>query len=140
MLDVQLEVQIEAPREHVFDCLTRRIGAWMTQQPGGASLDLALEAWPGGRLYRDLGDNAGHFWAHVQVIRPPQLLELTGPLFMSIPAVNHLSFELTQQGDATIVRLHHRALGAVENFAPAADVAWNALLCDGLKPLAETDQ
>ena len=28
-----------------------------------APIPMILEAWPGGRWYRDLGDNNGHFWA-----------------------------------------------------------------------------
>ena len=57
-----------------------------TQLPEGASLSLKLEAWPGGRWYRDLGNNTGHFWGHVQAIKPPTLLEICGPLMMSYPA------------------------------------------------------
>jgi len=29
-------------------------------------MPMKLEAWPGGRWYRDLGDNNGHFWGVVQ--------------------------------------------------------------------------
>ena len=47
---------------------------------------MVIEPWPGGRWYRDLGNNAGHLWGHVQVIKPPTLLELCGPMFMSFPA------------------------------------------------------
>ncbi|HEX3702577.1 MAG TPA: hypothetical protein VHU82_04550 [Vicinamibacterales bacterium] len=35
-----------------------------------------LEAWPGGRWFRDLGDNTGHLWGHVQAIKPPTLPEI----------------------------------------------------------------
>ena len=59
------------------------------QMPDGKTLSMKIEPWPGGRWYRDLGNNAGHFWGHVQVIKPPTLLELTGPMPMSYPAVNH---------------------------------------------------
>ena len=41
---------------------------------------MKIEPWPGGRWYRDLGNNAGHLWGHVQVIKPPTLLEICGPL------------------------------------------------------------
>ena len=46
-------------------------------------MPMKLEAWPGGRWYRDLGDGNGHFWGHVQAIKRPTLLEISGPLFMS---------------------------------------------------------
>ena len=44
---------------------------------------MTLEPRPGGRWFRDLGDDNGHFWGHVQAIKRPTLLEITGPLFMS---------------------------------------------------------
>ena len=46
-------------------------------------MPMVLEAWPGGRWFRDLGDDNGHFWGHVQAIKRPTLLEITGPLMMS---------------------------------------------------------
>ena len=38
--------------------------------------------------YRDLGGDNGHFWAHVQAIKRPTLLEFAGPLFASFPFVS----------------------------------------------------
>src|SRR5258708_4697049 len=57
-------------------------------------MPMKLEAWPGGRWYRDLGNHAGHFWGNVQVIKPPTLLEICGPMFMSYPGVNHIAYRL----------------------------------------------
>lgn len=52
--------------------------------------------------FRDLGGcPEGHLWAHVQVIKPPKLLELSGPLFMSYPAANHHQYRLTEEGTST---------------------------------------
>ena len=50
---------------------------------------MKIEAWPGGRWFRALGNNTGHLWDHVQSIKPPKLLEIHGPLFMSTPAISH---------------------------------------------------
>ena len=47
---------------------------------------MKLEPWPGGRWFRDLGNDNGHFWGLVQAIKRPTLLEITGPLFMSAPS------------------------------------------------------
>jgi hypothetical protein len=74
---------------------------------------MKLEPWPGGRWYRDLGNSAGHFWGHVQVIKPPRLLEICGPIFMSYPAISHLEYRLTAEGDITRLRLRHRAIGQI---------------------------
>jgi hypothetical protein len=79
--------------------------------PDGQPMPMKLEAWPGGRWYRDLGKNAGHLWGHVQVIKPPTLLEICGPLFMSYPVMSHLQYRLSEQGSGTRITLSHRAVG-----------------------------
>jgi hypothetical protein len=79
--------------------------------PGGKPFPMVIEPWPGGRWYRDLGDNAGHLWGHVQVIKPPTLLELCGPMFMSFPGLNHVQYRLTADGEVTRLKFAHRAMG-----------------------------
>jgi hypothetical protein len=74
---------------------------------------MVIEQWPGGRWYRDLGDNAGHLWGHVQVIKPPTLLELAGPMFMSFPALNHVQYRLTAEGDVIRLKFTHQAMGPI---------------------------
>ena len=59
-------------------------------------MQMILEQWPGGRWFRDRGNGIGHLWGHVQVIKPPVLLELSGPLLMSYPAMNHIEVRLDQ--------------------------------------------
>jgi len=48
------------------------------------------------------------------VIKPPVLLELSGPMFMSYPALNHLELKLEQRPGGTHVDLHHRAIGLID--------------------------
>jgi hypothetical protein len=79
----------------------------------GTPMPFQLEAWPGGRWYRDLGNNAGHLWGHVQVIKPPTLLEICGPLMMSHPAMNHLQYRFTAQGTLTRLTFVHRGVGLI---------------------------
>ena len=83
------------------------------QMPDGKSLQLKIEPWPGGRWFRDLGNNAGHLWGHVQVIKPPALLELCGPMAMSYAATNHIQYRLKAEGNRTRLTLHHRAMGMI---------------------------
>jgi uncharacterized protein YndB with AHSA1/START domain len=83
------------------------------ETPDGTSLAMKLEAWPGGRWYRDLGKDAGHFWGHVQAIKPPTLLEICGPLFMSFPAISNVQYRLTEEGGLTRLRFVHRAMGLI---------------------------
>src|SRR6476469_6553756 len=88
-LDVKKEQFIEAPIEIVWESMLEEMGP-ASAHPQGGLMPMVLEAFPGGRWYRDLGNNAGHFWGNVQVIKPPTMLELCGPMPMSYPAINHL--------------------------------------------------
>ncbi len=115
-LDIRREIDIDAPIEVSFEALLEELGPGSVL-PDGKPFPLKIEPWPGGRWYRDLGNSgewgAGHLWGHVQVIKPPALLEITGPMPMSYPAVNHLQYRLKAQGNRTHLTLHHRALGLI---------------------------
>src|SRR3989441_3646929 len=111
-MEIRKEIAIAAPVEIAFQALLDELGP-EGQMPDGKPLPLKLEPWPGGRLYRDLGNNAGHFWGHVQVIKPPKLLEISGPMFMSYPAVNFVQYRLTPEGGGTRLTIIHRALGLI---------------------------
>ena len=112
LLHVQNEIEIDAPLAVVFDSLLEQLGPG-SEMSDGRPFPMKLEPWPGGRWYRDLGDNAGHLWGHVQVIKPPTLLEITGPLFMSYAAISHLQYRLTEQGHGARLSLIHRAIGEI---------------------------
>ena len=78
-------------------------------------MPMKLEAWPGGRWYRDLGDGNGHFWGHVQAIKRPTLLEITGPLFMSYGVVSNLQYRLSETNGVTLIKFHHKAFGLIQD-------------------------
>jgi len=109
-MEIRKEIEIAAPVEIAFQALLDELGP-EGQMPDGKPLPMKLEPWPGGRWYRDLGNNAGHFWGHVQVIKPPTLLELCGPMPMSYPAMNHVQYRLTPEGGGTRLKFTHRAMG-----------------------------
>lgn len=103
---------INAPIEIVFAAMLDEIGPH-NQMPDGKPFALKLEAWPGGRWFRDLGNNTGHLWGHVQVIKPPTILEIWGPMMMSYAAVNHVQYKLTAQGSGTLLKFTHQAMGLI---------------------------
>jgi uncharacterized protein YndB with AHSA1/START domain len=111
-LDIRREIEIAAPIEVAFEAVLAELGP-EGQMPDGKPFPFKLEPWPGGRWYRDLGNNAGHLWGHVQVIKPPKLLELCGPMPMSYPAINHVQYRLTPEGSGTRLALIHRAMGLI---------------------------
>jgi hypothetical protein len=121
MSDVEQEVQticitreiaIAAPIEVAFEAILEEIGPG-GELPDGRPFPMVIEPRPGGRWFRDLGDDAGHLWGHVQVIKPPRLLELCGPMFMSFPAVNHIQYRLGPEGAGTRLRFTHRSMGPI---------------------------
>ena len=111
-LEVRKELLIQAPIDIVWESLLEEMGP-EGETPDGAKFPRVIEAFPGGRWYRDTGEGSGHFWGHVQVIKPPALLEVCGPMFMSYPVASHLQYRLTADGKATRLSLVHRAFGLI---------------------------
>src|SRR5580698_5767287 len=111
-MEIVQEIHVRAPIDVTFDALLEEIGP-KNQTHDGRAMPLKIEAWPGGRWYRDLGDNNGHFWGNVQAIKRPTLLEITGPLFMSYAAVSNLQYRLSQKDGGTLIKFHHIALGVI---------------------------
>ena len=111
-LEIRKEIAIAAPIDIVFEAVLDELGP-EGQMPGGKPFPMTIEPWPGGRWYRDLGNNSGHLWGYVQVIKPPTLLEICGPLMMSYPALNHLQYRLKAEGGVTRLAFLHRAVGLI---------------------------
>ena len=109
-LEISKEIEIAAPIGIAFEAMLDQLGP-EGQMPGGNPFPMKIEPWPGGRWYRDLGNNSGHLWGHVQVIKPPTLLEICGPLMMSYPALNHLQYRLKAEGGVTHLAFVHRGMG-----------------------------
>ncbi len=112
-LDIEQRVEVKAAIGDVFRGVLHRFGEGFAN-PNGESMQLILEPWPGGRWFRDRGNQIGHLWGHVQVMKPPVLLELSGPMFMSYPALNHLELRLEEMAGGTRVILRHRAIGMLD--------------------------
>jgi uncharacterized protein YndB with AHSA1/START domain len=108
--EIGKEIEISAPIGIAFEAVLDQLGP-EGEMPGGKPFPMKIEPWPGGRWYRDLGDGAGHLWGHVQVIKPPTLVEICGPLMMSNPAINHLQYRLKAEGGVTRLAFLHRGVG-----------------------------
>jgi hypothetical protein len=64
----------------------------------------------------------------VQVIKPPVLLEPSGLMFMSYPALNHIEM-LEQRSGGTHVDLRHRAIGFIDPaHRPGVTSGWRHIL------------
>jgi uncharacterized protein YndB with AHSA1/START domain len=111
-VEILKTIDIAAPIEIAFAAMLDEMGP-ESQMMDGTAMPFKLEAWPGGRWFRDLGNNTGHLWGHVQVIKPPTLLEISGPLMMSYPAMNHLQYRFAAQGSGTRLTFAHRGVGLI---------------------------
>lgn len=120
------EEEMAAPIEIVFETILEQMGP-LNSTPE-KPMPMVLEAWPGGRWYRDLGNNTGHFWGTVQSIKTPSLLEIWGPLFLSTPAVSNLQYRLVEENGATRMRFVHRAMGWMGEQERAVDAGWTQLM------------
>jgi|SRR5882724_5179059 len=113
-LSITQEIHVKASLEKTFAALLEQLGPG-NDTPDGRQMPLKLEAWPGGRWYRDLGDGNGHLWGHVQAIKKPTLIEFCGPLFMSYPVSCNVQYRLSEADGGTLIKFHHLALGLISD-------------------------
>ena len=128
MLEVVKDEFVAAPIDVVFETILEQMGP-LNEKPDGTPIPMKIEPWPGGRWFRDLGNNMGHLWGHVQSIKAPSLLEIHGPLFMSSPAVSHVLYRLTAEGNGTRIKFSHRAVGQIApEYREGVDEGWSNIL------------
>ena len=95
------EIQVKASLEVTFAALLEQLGPG-NETPEGP-MPMKIEAWPGGRWFRELGENNGHFWGHVQAIKRPTLLEFVGPIFASFPFLSNVQYRLSEVDGGTLI-------------------------------------
>ena len=127
-LSITQEVQVDAPLAVTFEALLEQIGP-ANEKPDGVAMPMTIEPWPGGRWYRDLGEGNGHFWANVQAIKRPTLLEFAGPLFASYPLVSNVQYRLSEKDGGTLITFRHTALGFMqEDQRAGVETGWAWML------------
>lgn len=127
-LQIVEEVHIDASIEDSFEALLEQMGPG-NEGEKGAPMPMKLEAFPGGRWYRDLGADNGHCWGIVQAIRRPDLLEISGPLFMSYPVSNNVQYRLRAEKGGTLLTFRHAALGLIpDDHRAGLATGWRLLL------------
>ena len=111
-LIITQEIHVQASLKNTFEALLEQMGPENQSEQG--KMPMKIEPWPGGRWYRDLGEDNGHLWGHVQAIKRPMLLEITGPLFMSYGVVSNIQYRLSEENGETVIRFHHKAFGLIQ--------------------------
>jgi hypothetical protein len=126
-LKVNQEIRVRASLDTTFAALLEELGP-SSQLSDGTPMQMKIEPWPGGRWFRDLGGNNGHYWGTVQAIKKPTLLEISGPLFMSYPVVNNVQYRLSQEGDETVIKFCHAGFGLIsEDHRKGVNTGWNSI-------------
>lgn len=134
--EVNLTIDIARPCEAAFRGLIQQLTSLNTGE-NSAPMPLVLEEWPGGRWYRDLGNNTGHHWAHVQSIKPPHLLEFSGPMFMSYAVASNVIVRIAPTESGCTVTFRHQIFGPLpEDYRNGISEGWGRALA-GLKDAAE---
>ncbi len=137
MLDIKQEMHVSAPLDVTFEALLEQIGPY-NERDNNEPMPMKIEPWPGGRWYRDLGDNNGHLWGHVQAIKRPTLLEISGPLFASYPLLSNVQYRLTESDGGTLITFRHTALGFIEEqHKDGVGKGWASIL-DRIRKHAES--
>lgn len=129
---VEIDAGVDATWQSILDEFVSMTGE------KGEDLKFKFEAWPGGRWFRDLGDGAGHLWGHVQVIKPPKLLEISGPLMIPSASVNHISYRVTPSGaGGSTLKMVHTGVGLFDaQMAAGMEEGWG-MWADSIKKRAE---
>ena len=123
-LNITEETLVHASPDVVFAALLEEIGPH-NQGADGSRMPMKIEAWPGGRWYRDLGGDNGHLWGHVQALNRPALLEIAGPLFMSYPVVSNVQYRLSEVDGGTLIKFRHAAFGLIpEDQKKGLTIGW----------------
>jgi hypothetical protein len=136
-LNITHDTHVRASLVATFEALLEQMGP-ANETPDGKPLPMTIEPWPGGRWFRDLGDGNGHHWGHVQAIKRPTLLEITGPLFMSSPVVSNVQYRLREIDGGTLITFRHSAFGFVpDDVRQGLAAGWTPLL-NRIKARAES--
>jgi hypothetical protein len=118
-LEVTKAEDIKAPAEIVFESILASLGP--ESEMGHKKFAMTFE----------VGNNAGHFWGHVQVIKPPRLIEICGPMFMSYPAISHIQYRITGDGPTSRLQFVHKAIGLIpQEHLDGVNQGWAAEVSD----------
>ena len=136
VLTIEQEIEINASPETVFRGLIEQMKQLGPEDPA-KKVTMTLEEWPGGRWYRDLGNNSGHLWGHVQSIKPPTLFEICGPLFMSFAVSNNVIVRIEATESGARLTLKHQYNGVLpEGLSDGMEDGWGKMM-DKIKAGAE---
>jgi len=139
---VEVEIEIDAPREKVWDAFCDDMASWWRddfktdERSKGASLDVRL----GGHLAEDYGDGDGLIWMSVVLLKKGERIDFVGHSSAEWggPSAGYHSFTFHEEENRTVLRLSESYHGRVDAAsATSLEDGWKMLLGEGLKPWVE---
>ena len=130
------EIRVRASLDATYAALLDQLGPH-NEMMDGTPMPMKLEPWPGGRWFRDLGGDNGHFWGVLQAIKKPTLLEIAGPLFMSYPVANNVQYRLSEEKGVTLIQFRHSGFGLITDEHRAGVVKGWAYIHENVRKRAE---
>ncbi|WP_203292926.1 SRPBCC family protein [Maricaulis parjimensis] len=141
--NASITVEIDAPRETVFDAATGDVTGWWDHSFWPDPAEMVIEPEIGGRFYERFQDGSDNGTLHARVIfvRAPEQLRLHGPLGLSGRAVDLVSSWTLSEGDTpdtTVFRIDLAMMGDVDaELAGVVRQVWVHFIEGRLKPYVE---
>jgi len=139
-LNIEQDIVINAPLEHVYDVLTQDMSLWWKdpyiQREGGT---VRLEPHVGGRMFEDWGEGKGVLLCTVTRVEPPYELRLVGTMGIRGLVAGDIVFRLQAEDETrTRFQLSHRAMGEIDDEVRSSyALGWQVLLDQYMRDLAE---
>ena len=136
-IHIEQEVRINAPAAQVFDSLLD-VNSWWNRRYSNTSAALVLEDKIGGRFYELFQGEEGALYGIVTHLEQGKQLIVSGSIGMSAAITALIQFDLEAQGDSTLVKLSHRAIGQIdETTIQNYSRGWEELIQTCLKQFVE---
>jgi DNA-binding transcriptional ArsR family regulator/uncharacterized protein YndB with AHSA1/START domain len=140
---IEQEIEINAPREQVYQALTEQIGEWWEFRiaPKGVSSHFTFDPVPGGQFIERWGESEGAVWGNVYFVNAPEEIRLQGHLGMQGAVNSSYTYRLIDKDGTTLLQLSHMASGIIqEDWEPSHTEGWNYLLGTLLKNYVEKNK
>jgi uncharacterized protein YndB with AHSA1/START domain len=142
---IELELTIDAPREHAWKCLFSNFGDWWPQDflCLEGSEKIQFEPFAGGRVYEETPDGHSILWAHVYSIVPGKSIDFIGHMTPSYggPSLTmwRISLHDAEGSGKTTMKLTDTILGRIaEDHQANLNEGWTYLF-NSYKAYCESD-
>jgi uncharacterized protein YndB with AHSA1/START domain len=108
---LELEFSVACSPEHAFAVWAEKTSLWWPRGhsvSGDSGLTVALEPWPGGRIYERTTDGVEHDWGEVLTWEPPRRLTYLWHIYGDRSVATEVEVTFRGRPDATTVTIVHR--------------------------------